>query len=214
MASSTIIQSLSDSSNDIAQPAYSIAFFYCTFTDSEKQKTRNLICSLLVQLAQVMPQIPNDLSHLYNQYKNVQPPIENMKKVLRSVLELSGQSFIIIDALDECIRDEGGRTEILTLVTELSRWALPNVHILVTSRNEPDIEKALVPLVTVTPVCIQSEKIKNDIGLYVRSHLTADPDLKKWHPTIKKEIEEALVNGAHGMYELSYWRLSFIKSRC
>ena len=159
-----------------------------------------------------MPQIPSDLSHLYNQYKDVQPPIDNIKRALRSALELPEQTFIVIDALDECILGDGGRAEILTLVSEISRWVLPNVHILVTSRKEPDIERSLIPLVTCTPVCVQTELIQNDIRSYVRSHLTADLDLNKWHSDVKKEIAEALVDGAHGMYELSCYRLSFIQS--
>lgn len=163
-----------------------------------KQKMRSLICSLTAQLARKMPRIPDDLLNLYSQYKHTQPPMERLVSTLRSTLEICGESFVIIDALDECI-DNGRRTEILTLLTELSKWALSNLHVLVTSRKEPDIEKSLTPLLTLRPICIQTDQIQNDLRLYVRTHLRKDSDLAKWSPKIKQEIEETLIEGANGM---------------
>ncbi len=142
--------------------------------------------------------MPTSLLHLYAQYKHMQPLIDNLKMTLRSILEESGETFLIIDALDECIDEDGSRKQILTLLEELSMWALPNVHILVTSRKEPDIEHSLTSLKTLRSVCPQTQQ-QNDIEIYVNSILTTDSNLKKCSAEVKEEIKETLVNNADGM---------------
>lgn len=131
-----------------------VAFFYCSFTDTKKQRSFNLICSLLLQIAQQLPQISKSLMDLYNKYKYGEPPIDILKTTLRSVLKDSEETFLFIDALDECLDETGTRKEILNLLTELSDWASPRVHILVTSRKESEIEKSLTFLSNLKSICI------------------------------------------------------------
>jgi archaellum biogenesis ATPase FlaH len=135
---------------------------------------------------------------LYHQHKYSQPTIDSLKTTLRSVLEEAGQIFLVIDALDECIDENERRAEILNLLMEFSNWALPQVHILVTSRKEEDIEKALMSLKMLSSICIKTQQ-KNDIELYVRSILATDVDLRKWTDEVKEEIAEALTRNAGGM---------------
>jgi hypothetical protein len=194
--SSTVIENIRACQSSSENAA--VAFFYCSFTDSEKQRIFSIICSFLLQLAQGLPQVPTSLLHLYAQYKNMQPSIDNLKMTLLSVLEESGETFLIIDALDECIDEDGSRKQILTLLEELSMWNRPNVHILVTSRKEPDIEHSLTSLKTLRSVCIQTQQ-QNDIKIYVNSILETAFNSKKWTPEVKEEIKEALVNNADGM---------------
>ena len=80
----------------------------------------------------------------------------DLKMTLRSVICESEQS--IIDALDECIDENETRREILTFLTDLSNWNLPQLHILVTSRKELEIEKSLTSLENLNPICIQTHQ--------------------------------------------------------
>jgi hypothetical protein len=128
-------------------------------------------------------------------------------RTLRSILDSTEQAFIIIDALDECPYGEE-RTQLLMVLKEFSTWALPNLHIIVTSRKEPDIYKILGLLVTSPPVCIQTEQVDADIRLHVKTQLANDVDLNEWPLKIKEEIETALVEGSNGMYGVS---LSFLR---
>lgn len=174
------------------------AFFYCSFTESKKQRVLNLVCSFLLQLAQRTRRIPRGLVDLYNQHKYGQPKIHDIKMTLRSILEGSEQSFLFIDALDEGIDETGTRREILTFLTELSDWALPKVHILITSRKEADIEKSLTSLTRLRSICILTQQQK-DIEKYVKSFLTTDSVLKKWSAEAKEEIQDALTKNSNGM---------------
>lgn len=188
--------------DDNAGPSHSLAYFYCSFTDSTKQNSHNLISSLLAQLVRKIPIIPSTLSKLHGQYGGGQLPT-NMKAEFQSVLKLSGQTFFVIDALDECPIGDESRSKVLALLTEFSQWALPNLHVLVTSRKELDIDRALAPLAKLSSISIQTDQVQPDIHRYIKSQLANDPELKKWPSLIKNEIENALVERAHGMYKSS-----------
>ena len=207
--SSIIIRDLIDYYNshsvvdDKVEPTHSLAYFYCSFTEIEKQNSYNLISSLFVQLVGIHPSIPNTLSRLHDQHQNGKLPMDVIKIELQSILKLSGQTFFVIDALDECpIGDEDrSRTKVLALLTELSGWALPNLHVLVTSRKEPDIDKALASLVNLSSMSIQTNQVQPDIQKYIKSQLGNDLELKEWSSSIKKEVEKTLLEQAQGMYD-------------
>lgn len=217
--SSIIIRDLIDYYNshsvvdDKVEPTHSLAYFYCSFTEIEKQNSYNLISSLFVQLVGIHPSIPNTLSRLHDQHQNGKLPMDVIKIELQSILKLSGQTFFVIDALDECpIGDEDrSRTKVLALLTELSGWALPNLHVLVTSRKEPDIDKALASLVNLSSMSIQTNQVQPDIQKYIKSQLGNDLELKEWSSSIKKEVEKTLLEQAQGMFRWVFCQIDSLK---
>jgi hypothetical protein len=118
---------------------------------------------------------------------------------LRSVLEMTGQSYILIDALDECPVANNERQELMELLKTIHSFSLPNVHILATSRKERDIEQALTPIVSIPPVGIQNADVDADVCTFVRNQLSSDPLLKNWPQSIQGEIEQKLVRRSFGM---------------
>jgi hypothetical protein len=68
----------------------------------------------------------------------------NLKKVLQSLLEdkVLERAYLVIDALDECRREEPGLLQLLELISEMS-GKNDKVKWLVSSRNEPEIEAVL-----------------------------------------------------------------------
>lgn len=123
------------------------------------------------------------------------PSMDSVQKCLNEILQGSGDTFLIIDALDECTQ----REELLDLLKRICSWKLPKVKILTTSRSEQDIEEVLRNLTTC--IGIQSAKLDADIRLYVDKRLALDPKLRKWsnNADLMEEIRLALVNGADGM---------------
>jgi hypothetical protein len=72
---------------------------------------------------------------------------------------------------------------------------------LATSRQEKDIEDAIVPLLeklNERPICIQSALIGEDIRLYISSQLTS-PKFNRWPSEIKHEVQAVLTEKADGM---------------
>ena len=70
------------------------------------------------------------------------------------------QSYIVLDALDECTQ----RAELVEIFETMMGWKVPNLHLLVTSRREHDIESSLKGYVDPrNSICLQSEVVDQDI---------------------------------------------------
>jgi hypothetical protein len=103
-------------------------------------------------------------------------------------------AYVIVDALDEC-RDQ---EQLLALIKEIMSWKLGSLHILVTSRQEREIEDCVGPR-TSARIDLHSALVDADIEAYIHENLRNDPKLRKWSTKVHGQIETALIEGAHGM---------------
>jgi hypothetical protein len=150
-----------------------IALFYFDFSDVTKQKVYEMLCSLICQLySQTTIEIPA-LEFLYERCSRIHKlGVQDLLGVLRESISNFSNTFIILDALDESIN----REVLLPILEKISRWGLKQLHMLITSRREPDIEQILDPLVT-NSICIQNKLVDADIQLYIRDRLKKDAKL-------------------------------------
>jgi len=113
-----------------------------------------------------------------------------------------GPTYIILDALDECPVTSSipsPREEVLELVEDLVGLHLPNLHICVTSRPEPDIQLVLERL-TELPVSLHDETgQKEDIANYVASFVHSDRRMRRWREEDKELVIKTLSEKAGGM---------------
>jgi hypothetical protein len=137
-----------------------MAYFYFDFRDLDKQNRRNLLPSLLIQLASQSRPCCDVLSRLYSTYDsgNRKPGDSAMTQCLKDMLALphSQPIYIILDALDGCPNWPGiplPREQVLSLVKELVDLQLPHLYICVTSRPEFDIRATLTPWHIITFLC-------------------------------------------------------------
>lgn len=117
---------------------------------------------------------------------------------LRQMMASLQDTYIILDALDECAE----RDELLNDLEKFVSWEDANLRILATSRREQDIEEGLKPLSDMRHrINIQSTLVNADISTYVHDRLQVDRKLKRWHkyPKVQLEIENTLMEKAHGM---------------
>jgi hypothetical protein len=123
-----------------------------------------------------------------------------LSEVLQQTIREFPHVYIVLDALDEC----SGRAELTDILETLSAWQPQNLHILLTSRRERDIESSLETFIRQQDVlCLQSEQMDTDIHKYVQRRLSDDKQLSRWgrDPDLRRDIEAALTEGAKGMYE-------------
>jgi hypothetical protein len=117
---------------------------------------------------------------------------------LKEIVEGFDETYIILDALDEC----SDRQELLDNVEEIQGWGLSQLHMLLTSRRLTDIEETLNLLTdSQNRICIQSALVDADILTYIHNRLQNDRLLKRWRykPQVQEEIKTTLMKKADGM---------------
>jgi hypothetical protein len=192
--SSTIVEHIKTICKQDSQCQY--VFYYFDFSDSKKQQAASLFRSVLAQLASRDPNTLNEVEKLYNQNGRgkQQPDKKSLLSILLLILQDSFRTYFIIDALDECSQ----REEMLRMLSNIYQQSSEKVNILVTSRKERDIELVLDSLASCS-ISIQQTVVNADIRIHVKTCLVEDVKLKRWPPAVKKEMEDALVEGAYGM---------------
>lgn len=189
--SSTIIEDIAKVDND------GVAYYYFDFNDTAKQHVGSFLRSVIAQLSQGAATLPNVVRKLYDQFhsNSADPGVEILLETLISVIHNHGPYFLLLDALDE-----SERKDVLAILSRIVSRGLSNLHILVTSRKERDIEDVLAPIVTGThSLSLDTTDVDADISLYVRQCLATDSKLRRWSDPVKAEIETSLTEGAHGM---------------
>ncbi|KAL3424929.1 ankyrin repeat protein [Phlyctema vagabunda] len=152
--------------------SHRVAYFYFSFGERKKKMPLIMIQSILAQLVKQMPRIPQEVYTFYDNYKDSKAlPAASLKKVLCLVLELQKETFIIIDALDECPIDQDSRNELCSILAEINNWKLPNIHTMVTSRADQDIKEALTSIDMLPSISVRNKAVDADIQRYIRAEL-------------------------------------------
>ena len=183
-----------------------MGFFYFDFRDEDKQSRRNLLTSLLFQLAAESDLCSDFLSDLYLEHAagSRQPSDSVLTECLTDILRLPQQptTYIILDALDECpntFRLPTARDEVLDLLEELVGLNLPNLRICVTSCPEVDIKAILEPLAS-QHVSIHDQRGQmQDIIDYISAYIDSDSHMKRWRREDKQLVIDTLSARVDGM---------------
>jgi hypothetical protein len=182
-------------------PRAGIAFFFFTFNDDAKQDLSAMLRALILQLSGQLNDNHGILSQLHNNYRDAMPPNQALMCCLRRILQAFDNTFIILDALDESPRDMH-RADVLQALVDMRAWSESGLHLLVTSREEPDIRDVLRDELCALPdeiISLKNEFIDNDIASFISGSLKNDYRLRKWEK-YRHEIQEALTKRAKGVY--------------
>lgn len=179
-----------------SNPRIGIAFFYFSFQDDAKQDVSGLLRAVLLQLANQSKDTETSLVHLYNSHKNGEPPIPILKESVRQALQRFQDVYLILDALDESPRPDA-RERVLNMLTDIRGWSLNGLHILVTSRDEPDIRDSLDPSAT-EDISMKNEGVDRDIENFIQGYLETTRAMQKWSAHHAK-IKETLSSKADGV---------------
>jgi hypothetical protein len=198
--SSTILQNVLQYCD--SDPGKVVAYFFFDFNDTQKQNPELMVRSLICQLSQQCVRIPTSLDTFFSscEHGQRQPSLHALLEILQRMMQEFPHIYIVLDALDEC----SGRAELMDILKTVSTWQLQNLHTLLTSRRERDIEISLEPFIRrQDAVCLQSQVVDRDIHKYVQQRLSDDRRLSKWgrDPALRQDIEATLMKGAQGMYE-------------
>jgi hypothetical protein len=118
--------------------------------------------------------------------------ITQLTTTLLSITHEIKSVYMLVDGLDESV-DHRTLTDVITTLHQSHQ-----INLLVTSRNEDDLNSALTGLVDYV-VPIQKEHVNVDIQLHVEQCLRNDRVLSVWGDNLKSMMVLTLVSKAHGM---------------
>ena len=158
---------------------YTLADYYFSFDVQvlDRQDCAKMLRSLLRQLSNQNQDCLQmlDAAYLAHGSRQKQPSLEELSTLLQSMIEASGTTLIVLDALDEC----NSRGETLRLIETIGAWDQADVHILLTSRSETEIRLTIESLdCRKFIIDIQTSFNTEDIRTHIRSRLSLDADLK------------------------------------
>lgn len=110
----------------------------------------------------------------------------------------SNHSYIILDGLDE-VPYGPERSKILRLLKEVSALEYSRLHLLVCSRQEMDIQSALLSGSRWRSFSIPHANVEEDLDVYITNQISTSPKLQSQPENVKREIKNKLVHGASGM---------------
>ncbi|KAF3022400.1 hypothetical protein E8E14_003859 [Neopestalotiopsis sp. 37M] len=168
------------------------AYWYFRFDNQISQDVSQMLRSIIRQLSSSpLPEEIQSLFELHGQ-RGSEPSLEELVTALNGTIDLLAQDvYIVLDALDECPHKDkkGQRDRLLHCINILGRTH-PHLHLLVTSRPEPDIERELRSIATCD---FDIEKlIRSDVERFVKITLE-DPCLASWAEDVRDQIVSKLL---------------------
>jgi hypothetical protein len=177
-----------------------IAFLYCNYKERDTQTLQNLIGSLIQQLVQRNPDVPDDLRKRHEAHARNKPPtpptLTEYVQLLRSQLADCPSVFLVIDALDEC--EVQTRKELCAQLQNLPK----NIHLLITSRDIPELKDEINPSAR-----LEIRANNRDIEIYLEDKIERETRLKRHtqnDPGLGPLITNTIRDKAQGMYVLLY----------
>ncbi|KAH8197326.1 hypothetical protein TruAng_008492 [Truncatella angustata] len=177
---------------DLQAHATNLAYWYFRFNSATSQDISKMLRSITRQLS--YPSLPSGVRALYDRHsqRGSEPSLAELTTILdNTIATFKDDVYIVFDALDECPHNDknGQRDHLLRCIKDLLETN-PNLHLLVTSRPESDIRKALVRLAS----CLLDieELVKNDVERYVK-HSLDGPRLASWAEDVKDKIRQKLL---------------------
>jgi Cdc6-like AAA superfamily ATPase len=174
-----------------------IAYIYCSYQSQQKQEPEDLLMSLLKQLTQRRPLLPENVKSLYEHHKDKQsrPSFNEIVKTLHSTIQLYSRVFIIIDALDEYhVSNNEGLNRLLSEVFNLQDQT--EVNLFATSRSISEITSQFDAC-----ICKEIRAQDDDILLYINGRI---PKLLRSHiskyPQVQDTIRSDILKAVDGMY--------------
>lgn len=167
-----------------------IAYIYCSIADEGQQTAIGFISSIARQLTELPFPRPNplmgDAESFYDgySYQGRIPGLSEYKSLIRKLLENLDHTFIVVDALDECIEyDENHMSVRDTFVKTLLSF---NIHLLFTSRHVGAVD------------CLKEDAAR--LGAYFKAmEISPLPD------DVKSYIDWRINDEQHGSTYLQRW---------
>lgn len=177
-----------------------LAYFYCTYKESEDYPLTFILTSLLAQLIRCFPEPETGPAmRLFEKYDDgtLAAKADDLKDTLIQLIHSLDIVFLCLDAVDEC--SPTAKDELLRLVFSLA-GGCHNLKIIVSSRSgDSEVFEAFdgYHSITITPHAVAS-----DIDLYIKNRINRGP--KRLKLAQSDHMISKLIVSAEGMYVQLY----------
>ena len=171
-----------------------VAYIYCNFKRQFEQSLEDLLTSLLKQLAQGRPSLPESVRSLHDRHKakKTRPSVDDISTALQSVAAEYLRVFVVIDALDECREQGGCRIQMLSRLFDLQNKC--GINLFATSRFIPEIIEEFKQV-----LLLEIRATEQDVKKYIDGHITHLPSFIRNRPDLQQEIKTEIVKAVDGM---------------
>ena len=188
-----------------------VAYFYCSFADSESLDVVNILGSILAQLCEPDDETCERLVSLFDDRsgnrtgKSIRLTVSHLVNLIIDQVQYLERVYILVDAVNEC----GDCHEVLKSLETIaiSSSMKSSLHLFISSINEKGIESSFHKMPNITTETLNPRDIWNDIHLYVEDSLETNLRLRQHDPELKAKIRLALTGGAQGMFRYVYCQL-------
>ena len=176
---------------------YAYFFFDGTRAQSETLNYDNLTRSIITQLSdRCGDAVPTALVDMYSKCDSGhrQPLEAQLEDTLSRILNIFDNTYIIIDSLDECVK----KPDVLKWIQSIASKNGGKLHIMLTSRPEPEITRGLTSLSNLQKISIVEQSTAGDISAYLDVRLNV-PEMDQWEEDEKQTIKKTVSDGSGGM---------------
>ena len=176
------------------QQRFSTLYYFCGHQSSSGDISATILRTLAIQLLQQNLDMATLVHQAYlSKGSNRSSPA--MKKLLIQVLPTSKVARIVIDGIDE--GDHATQQEILKSLIDIQKNVNHYCKVLVSSRDEPQIQKVLAAKIHVK----LGEKTAEDLSLYIKDRIESlQAKFRGIDPALVRLAEQRLHSKAKGMF--------------
>ncbi|OBT40309.1 hypothetical protein VE00_10431, partial [Pseudogymnoascus sp. WSF 3629] len=181
-----------------------LSFFFCQATDSRINNAAAVLRGLIYLL---IDQQPSLLSHVRKKYDRAGKALFEdanawvaLSDIFTSILQDPGlgTTYLIIDALDECVTDLPKLLEFIAQRSVIS----PRIKWVISSRNLPDIEERLGGDGQKMRLCLElnPESVSAAVSTYIEHKTHQLADKKNYDARTRESVQQHLVSNANDTF--------------
>jgi Cdc6-like AAA superfamily ATPase len=184
-----------------------VLYVFCSYTKQQEQTIEHFFASMLQQLVQSRPELPESIKNLYSGHssKKTRPSTDEVIGLLRSVASGYSKVFILIDALDECTPLH--RRQLLDEVFKL--LSLSSIQLFATSRMYPDIMNTFKG-----KKILEIQASEEDVRKYLSHHVKSLTARVQQNIDLQNEIITKISGAIKGMYVLKLLCIIMVLNPC
>ncbi|WAO90276.1 NACHT domain-containing protein [Fusarium falciforme] len=179
-------------------PSSGLAYIYCDFRRKKEQTVQHFASSMLKQLAEKHPTLPDPVQrlHEYHVRQRTRPSLGELLESLHRITEPFSRVFIVVDALDECQESDNCLSTFLSGLFDLQQKL--EINIFATTRPLGHIKSRFEKAITME-IRAQSD----DVRKYVNGRLGELPRIVQRDPELQEAVIGTISRAVDGMFLLA-----------